>query len=642
MYTYPEALNATNRIATDLLRRALPDVFVEVIVAADSETGTASVDWRWGQRYGGGRTLKVTINMPVRPATYRLTAGEFNHWAAYVLHEIGHPLHTDMDVWKAAVKARKHNLLNSLEDVREEKCTIDLGLAVNAVKVFGELDDSLHAKAVAGGYDPNDPRSIGWTLSLLGRVANGYQIDISDIHAKLDPNGTVGQIAAWAVPELGRCASTQDCLDLADRITDAVKAAIKVNPVPQPEPEEPEEPGQSDSEPEQGRARDTLDDAIDGEDEYETGYEDVSSPAGVAEPEAPAEPEADEPDASGEFGSMRETRGDDGEDKPEVEGDGPKGGRYGNSREERKPLPEPEPEPEADDLFDEQGMSPDKAGAMVSTDKDWEAQRNLVRKLRETSDLSRVNEKPIVGRKTRWTAHMTTVDFVEQKALRMGRQRALLARALKRNEQDDYEGGRLSGRLDRRAIAKLATGNPHVFGKRSLTEGYDTDVQVLVDGSSSMSGNAVMASAVLALVIAQAARQVGVECTAHVFNDAGLHMMTKGRTVPEPRKFAYAYNQTYGCTPLTHNLITVARMQQVRARNKRRVIFVITDGGCDLGPQVLKAAGEYIEQSMGAEIANLHIGYAVMGAFRNEVAVNTRDVAKVGLERLTQTLERGV
>ena len=77
MYTYPEYLNAMQRIASDLLKRAYekdPVKFpysplrTQITVVADSMTGTASVSWRadWGQ-------LHVTINLPVKPANYRVT-----------------------------------------------------------------------------------------------------------------------------------------------------------------------------------------------------------------------------------------------------------------------------------------------------------------------------------------------------------------------------------------------------------------------------------------------------------------------------------------------------------------------------------------------------------------------------------------
>jgi cobalamin biosynthesis protein CobT len=224
----------------------------------------------------------------------------------------------------------------------------------------------------------------------------------------------------------------------------------------------------------------------------------------------------------------------------------------------------------------------------------------------------------------------------------MGVQRALLARALKANDLDTRDSGRASGRLDMRAMSKMAAGSALVFGKRTIVEGYETDVQVLVDGSSSMSGNKMEAASTLALVVAQAASQVGVDCFVHVFSDGGLAYATKGKARPAPNKFGYMATSATGSTPLTERMIEAANMQRQRAGNKRKIMFVITDGACNDGRLIAKAAGEYVEQTIGVEIANLHIGHSAPGMFRNEVAVRPDRVNEVGLRQLTQMLERGI
>jgi cobalamin biosynthesis protein CobT len=231
--------------------------------------------------------------------------------------------------------------------------------------------------------------------------------------------------------------------------------------------------------------------------------------------------------------------------------------------------------------------------------------------------------------------------MVKGNASRMGLQRALLARALRKAELDTFEGGRTAGRLDRRAGSRLLAGSPAVFGKRTISEGYDTDVEILIDGSSSMRGQAATAAASLALVIAQAASQVGVDCFAHVFGDTGLQEVTAGKRKPDVKLFGYAAIKPTGGTPLTENLIRVAHMQAARAQGKRRIIFVVTDGMCDRGTPVVRAAGEYLEDCMGVEIANLHIGSQGFKAFRNEVAVRPWDVVTTGLKSMTSMLERG-
>ena len=620
MYTYPEYLNAMQRIASDLLKRAYekdPVKFpysplrTQITVVADSMTGTASVSWRadWGQ-------LHVTINLPVKPANYRVTEIEFNHGVAYLLHEVGHPLHTDKTVWDHACATKRQVMLNYTDDVRQEKATIDLGLAINAPLMFGSLMDTLHAKGVANGYKPNDIRQIGWTLALLGRRANGYPMDLSDIDAQLDPMGPVASILRWALPSLQACVTTQDCLDLSDQITAAVRAATpKPAPAPKPEPmPEPEQDAQDAPEP---------------EDEPETQIEPEDAP------EPSPEPVSEESETQFEGQGVEKAEPSDEPSKD----DGPKAPSRRNDLDE--PQPEPEPEVAADDLVDDVDMTPNKNEVVTSASKDFDATRKVTRAVRRALQEP-MNDKPIAGRTLPMGVGRTTVSIVTGDASKMGKQRSLLAAALKREENDDYEGNLSHGRLNKRAIARMLIGSQNVFGRRTLTEGYDTDVQVLIDGSSSMQGDSILAASTLGLVVAQAAAQVGVSCTAHMFSSDGLLNITKGRAKPVDKRFAYTWNHVKGTTPLTQNMLAVALEQKRRAPNKRRILFVITDGGCDMGPNVLKAAGHYIENVIGAEIANLHIGYAPMGIFRNECAVNVHDVPASGVRALTQTLEKGV
>jgi len=540
MFTYPEALNAMQKLAKDYFRKALPGKDVTVSVVPDAIGGTASVSWT-------GRPtdadMAVTINMPVRPATYRMGAGEFDHWAAYMLHEVGHPLHTEQFVWYEAVKARQHRLLNALEDVREEKATIDMGLALNAKKAFSALVDSLGAKAESDGFDPNEFGSIGWTMSSLGRKANGYDMDVGYITRKLDPNGVVAKMLEWAMPELAACKSTVDAFELTKKIS----AHLGANRRHDPRNKKPGQPG------------------------------------------LPGESKA----MGSGFGSGPLTNAD----------------------------------------VDDTSLKPNSKDDMVHG-PEANVQASLTEALRREA-------KDSAKKKAMTMASSNDHAWVRENAARMGLQRALLARALKRNEQDSYEGNRAHGRLDRKVLSKAATGNPNIFGKRTLVEGYDTDVHVLVDGSGSMSGTKMLASAILALVIAQAAKQVGVDCTVDVFTDHGLHRATKGKDKPEARRFAGMPGCVTGGTPLTRNLIRVAHEQAGRARGKRKVLFTITDGGCNLGTKAVEAAGQYIESEMGIEIANLHIGSEVLGQFRNEVAVDINNVSGVGLRKLTQVLEKG-
>lgn len=606
MYTYPEALDAMQRLARDYFKKAHPTTTPSVRVVADAHTGTASVEWTGAP--GRDYRCDVTIHMPVRKATTVMGAGEFDHWAAYMLHEVGHPLHTSKGVWDEAVAHNQHHLLNALEDVREEKATIDMNLAFNAKDAFSALVDSLGAKAAAAKFNPNNFRNIGWTMSSLGRHANGYTMDVSYITQTLDPKGRVAKVLVWAMPELAKCASTRDCLTLTRKILVALGPAASEPVPPRGKPE-----GAS-----QGKGKADAPAGAKGEGKAEEGSE--GAPEGEGAPTGSTE---GKDEATGEGKGEGQAKGEGEAQASDAQGGGAGGKALTDS--DIKPV----------------SVQPNDRDAMNGqTARDFEERRSeagLIEQLRAA-----MNGKTKAREITSVPGSVQMTDKIAADAARMGRQRQLLAKALKRNEVDTYEGNRTHGRFNTRALAKAMQGNPHVFGKRHTSEGFDTDVQVLVDGSGSMSGSNIVAASTLALVVAQAAAQVGVHCTAHLFNDIGLHEATKGKTKPAARKFGAMPGHIMGGTPLTENLIRVATAQAQRAPGKRRVLFLVTDGGCNQGRTILKAAGAYVEQSMGIEIANLHIGSQVLGVFRNEVAVNVNKVASSGLERFTQVMERGL
>jgi hypothetical protein len=145
------------------------------------------------------------------------------------------------------------------------------------------------------------------------------------------------------------------------------------------------------------------------------------------------------------------------------------------------------------------------------------------------------------------------------------------------------------------------------------------------------------------LVIAQAAAQVGVDCEVYMFGrGGGLLEVTKGKAKPDVSKFAGVMSHVGGGTPLCVSMLKLAHKQAARAPGKRKLMFAITDGACNMGIDGMIATVAYIEKAYGIEVANLMIGTPVTGAFTNEVSVrSSANVCEVGLDQLTRQLERG-
>jgi Mg-chelatase subunit ChlD len=243
------------------------------------------------------------------------------------------------------------------------------------------------------------------------------------------------------------------------------------------------------------------------------------------------------------------------------------------------------------------------------------------------------------GAATRMGANGARMQAAAAKA---SRQRALLARALRANAIDEKEGGKRAGRLNRKALPRAMAGAANVFTRRTISAGFDTDVTVLLDASGSMSGHNLIAALEAGLVIAQAAGSVGAACTTEIFNSTGYTRAGSlaSKRTPNPAEFGALQNSATGGTPLSAHMARAAISQAKRAPQKRRVLFVVTDGGCDWGPMVVQRMANYLEKTQGTIMAHVSIGNPLTGAFKAEVLVPCGvPLSDVGVDHFVKVLQ---
>jgi len=556
LMNYPQVLDGIAKVAKEALATA-GHADVVVIVLPDAVSGTASVTWT----HHGAFLKTVTIFMPVVPAGTLVSAQEFKNYAGFVCHEIWHPLLTDKRVWEKACKTGRNSLLNALEDVRIEKAAIKDGKVVpNALKVLSDLARTLDYACDKPSFDPNDPKMIGFVMGFLGRAANGYAIDAGIITRKLRAGGAVAKVLAWALPALDKCRSTQMCLNLADKIVAALPAkakAPKVGPEGQKgKPTQGEQGGEQGEQPqggEQGEQGETKG-MQPGEGEGQQG-EQGNEPKGEGKGEQQAPSEASSSNEAGE-------------------GEG-EAGAGGASEEQAGSLDANDVAPV--DLRPTSGKAirPDTAEAYSTAQV-----INVIREMRQRAKdhIPAISDCGLVDHVNLYHGQ------IAPKAAKASRQRALLARAMRAEDIDGFDGGMRSGILDGRGLAKAASGDANVFGRRTLIEGYETDVVVLVDGSGSMSLNRNIDKATtMGLVIAQAAAQVGVACSVYMLGTCigatgayELSMVKEGKGKPDPRKFATMPVAHGGGTELCRNMLVLANRQVARAPQQRSVMFVVS------------------------------------------------------------------
>ena len=216
---------------------------------------------------------------------------------------------------------------------------------------------------------------------------------------------------------------------------------------------------------------------------------------------------------------------------------------------------------------------------------------------------------------------------------------------LRRSDKDSWQRRLSAGRLDRRAYGRLASGDhSNPYAKHTFSPGYETEITIILDGSDSMSmGLKLQRAASLALVVAQAAEQVGVKCEIVRFFGRQVVSIKAPRerlgSASVQARLGYASRATNGSTPLTQSIALCAKRLAVRAPAKRKMIFAVTDGVCDCGRTALRKVTEHCDNA-GVEVIGLSIDSLVHDAFRFEARVDSEDdVAKAGLGVLVKALE---
>jgi hypothetical protein len=209
-----------------------------------------------------------------------------------------------------------------------------------------------------------------------------------------------------------------------------------------------------------------------------------------------------------------------------------------------------------------------------------------------------------------------------------------------------------SGRLDRRAMARLGTGAVDVFSRKHETPGMDTALLVLIDLSSSMTGRAHAMACVTAFHLATAAEDAGAKVAVYGFIDtpygdtrgvAGAQLVPLIEFGIPVRANAHRLMavQPYVTTPMSPAILGCAEVLRTIDAN-RHILMVLTDGDCNYGPGCVTDAC-FVARSWGVEVVALGMAAPqVVKAFQDGHSVNVAsldDLGRVGLGVLARMLE---
>jgi Mg-chelatase subunit ChlD len=622
----------------------------------DTVTGTASI--KHHKRYNG--ETDVTIYLPALPAASRLTRAEVNRWISYFIHELCHAFFTSEAAWDAAVREGLHILVNAMEDPRIETVFNRMAIAANSTALLTSLMTWCVGNLPVD-YDPNDMRSFPWLLAMAGRVELcGYDLPEARAHlAKMKP-----ALAAFVAVIMGKLRAANDTNDVLI-IARWIKAELAAKAPPKktnPGEGAMVNPGKAPPKGETGEAE-TGEAAWDAETvEGEPGEGDRverDPDAGEGEGDEPGEGEGDKGDEPGEGEGEGEGEGDKGEgdkgegatDAGEGEGDNSTAERGNTSGEAPRGEGEGDiAEPPVDPLA---GMEPVDLNPV--SDKLRETAKDEIRNgtaFAEATTIGGIREaqkdagKELPAGTTGGAMAASEITRLKQAALSCGKLRQHVARVLKSEENETWSRSRPSGRLDRFAYVRIAAGvTENVFMRRHIAGGYETEIIIVIDGSSSMAGRPAWASAVFAYVVAQAAQQVGVNVEVLRFVGQGRFESVKAvkASITKPivaRSFAAAGHGTGGSTPLARSIIRAAARLAIRAPGKRKMVFCVTDGDDDSGEAAVRRACQYAT-SRDVETVALCIDMPAMKAgFAYAVECSSKNIAEAGLGALVRVLTR--
>lgn len=241
----------------------------------------------------------------------------------------------------------------------------------------------------------------------------------------------------------------------------------------------------------------------------------------------------------------------------------------------------------------------------------------------------------------------------------LGVTRANLSRLLRTLDYVGWSTHEESGRLDRRALTRYATGSANIFSRREIKESEKSAVSVLIDCSGSMdSGNRIQIAQVIAIHLSRLFHRARVSFAVTGFNrDRGSWARLNGTDVVTSRptfipfkRWGESYGNAvpklgaidqYACggTP-DYSALYNAVDDLSRREENRKILFVLTDAS-GYNRSHMNAVQKFADTTNVTIIA-IGIGATdVTKCFVNSEEVSDiADLASASFNRLLKTVER--
>ena len=143
-----------------------------------------------------------------------------------------------------------------------------------------------------------------------------------------------------------------------------------------------------------------------------------------------------------------------------------------------------------------------------------------------------------------------------------------------------YLGSQIKGRVDTRALYRLALNDNRVFRRRLVQPAINAHVSLLLDGSGSMEGVRAGKASMAGYALLKALRQIqGVTADEWVFFDTNVYpMCSRDQLIANSKTFI---DVCRGCTPMGAAYASLLKTLPTNDPLCRRIVICITDGEID-------------------------------------------------------------
>ena len=215
---------------------------------------------------------------------------------------------------------------------------------------------------------------------------------------------------------------------------------------------------------------------------------------------------------------------------------------------------------------------------------------------------------------------------------------------LKVFSQARYQGGKKRGKINKRRIATVSTGNDRIFRTKESKDVLDTAVTVLIDNSGSMSGSKYHHAAAAGGMLTDCLSKLNVPHSIYGFSETSgrnniyVHKTFSERKQVEEVLSSFASNDVrMGCNA-DAEAVSWAHDQLIGQKQKRKILIVLSDGSPVSGSnpvKFLKQVVNDIETKSPVEIYGLGImDKNVKKFYKNHAVIERSDQLEATLLEL--------